>query len=257
MTSQSEHLSGFDLGAQRGTLGVVDLLMRSEGPRGVTGLRYPEFHAELETATHVDSSVLEMGGRDLDAEEVHAKVAVARAESLAQAKREHEVELAGRLAEERRRVDRLRLEFARDRQRFFAAAESQVVRLALAVAGRVLSREVTSDGLHLRATVKAALARVQDSSVTTLRVPVDEEDAWTTLFRRGSAGKVTVIGDERMSAGECVLDTSVGRVELGVEVQLAEIERGFRELVQGDGWEMPGAPGRDRRGVDQERNGTR
>ena len=40
-----------------------------------------------------------------------------------------------------------------------------------------------------------------------------------------------IVGDERLSAGECVLDTSVGRVELGVSAQLAEIERGFFDLM--------------------------
>jgi flagellar biosynthesis/type III secretory pathway protein FliH len=35
-----------------------------------------------------------------------------------------------------------------------------------------------------------------------------------------------------MSAGECVLQTSVGDVELTAETQLAEIERGFDELMQ-------------------------
>ena len=38
-----------------------------------------------------------------------------------------------------------------------------------------------------------------------------------------------------MSKGECVLETTVGRVELGVEVQVAEIERGFGDLIRRQG----------------------
>ena len=41
-----------------------------------------------------------------------------------------------------------------------------------------------------------------------------------------------VVRDERLAAGECVLDTNVGRVELGVSAQLEEIERGFFDLMQ-------------------------
>jgi flagellar assembly protein FliH len=237
MISQSEHVDQFDLGAHRGALAVHDLLMRDEARRRVEVLRYPDFLARTESVERVEEPVLEVVGRDVEGEML-LKVKAAREEGRAQAKSESQEELGEQLAEERERVDQLRLEFARDRQRFFAAAESQVVRLALAVARRVLAREVGSDGLHLRATVKAALARVQDSSVTTLRVPVEEEEEWAALFKTGAAGEVKVVGDERMSSGECVLETTVGRVELGVEVQLAEIERGFRELVQGDGWEM-------------------
>lgn len=236
MISQSEDARSFELGAQRSSLAVVDLLMRGAEPRGIVALRFPDFYAVPEVEAPFVAMAEEEVGPDLESE-LQSRIAAAREEGSSQAEGEYGVELMTKLAEERRRVDRLKVEFARDRQRFFAAAESQVVRLALAVAGRILSREVASDGLHLRATVKAALARVQDSSVTTLRVAPEEVEAWATLFQRSSAGKVKVVGDERMSKGECVLETTVGRVELGVEVQLAEIERGFRELVQGDGWE--------------------
>ena len=34
------------------------------------------------------------------------------------------------------------------------------------------------------------------------------------------------------SAGECVLETRVGTVELGVKAQLEEIEKGFFDLLQ-------------------------
>jgi len=159
----------------------------------------------------------------------------ARAESLLEARREFDTELEKRLSEERRRLDRVRVEFARDRQRFFAAAESQVVMLGLAVARKILSREVVTDGLHLRSTVKAALARVQDGSTSTLRVPEEEVALWKEMFQRGSQGRVIVEGDLRLASGECVLETSLGRVELGVDAQMEEIERGFGELMQQQG----------------------
>jgi flagellar assembly protein FliH len=53
---------------------------------------------------------------------------------------------------------------------------------------------------------------------------------WRGLF--GSEAGVTLMGDERMELGECVLETSVGRVELGVSAQLEEIEKGFFDLLQ-------------------------
>jgi flagellar assembly protein FliH len=46
---------------------------------------------------------------------------------------------------------------------------------------------------------------------------------------------VTVVGDAHLEAGECVLETDVGTVELGVQVQLAEIERGFGDLLRRQG----------------------
>lgn len=140
-----------------------------------------------------------------------------------------------KLVEERARTERIRLEFARDRQRFFSSAESQVVKLALAVARKVLQHEASTDGLYLRSSVKAALARVQDGTTTTLRVPEREFVDWTAMFLQAGAERVQVVIDEQMKAGECVLETKVGTIEFGLEVQLGEVERGFHELTQEQG----------------------
>jgi flagellar assembly protein FliH len=163
--------------------------------------------------------------------QVKVMVQAARAEAKAEALRECEEEMVERLAEERTRVQRIAAAFALDRQRYFGAAEVQVVRLALAIASRVLAREVSGDRMHLEATVRAALARVQDESATMLRVAVNDVAMWKETFAGLRAPALEVVGDERLSAGECVLATSVGRVELGVKVQMAEIERSFHELM--------------------------
>jgi len=162
-------------------------------------------------------------------------VDAARAEALLEARRGFEEELAQRLGEERARITRVCGEFAMDRQKYFAAAEVQVVKLAIAIARRVLAKEVAADKMHLTATVRAALSRVHDGSATILRVRASEESKWAEMFGSAGDGSVTVVGDDRLGAGECVLETDVGRVELGVEVQIAEIERGFGDLIRRQG----------------------
>jgi flagellar assembly protein FliH len=169
------------------------------------------------------------------ARQTRAMVDAARNEALAQAREEFAATLDERLATEHSRVDRVCAEFAMDRQRYFAAAEAQVVKLAIAIAGRVLAREVAADPMHLAGTVRAALARVHDGSATVLRVRIEHAAQWTAMFANACDGGVSVIGDERLGAGECVLETDVGRVQLGVEVQLAEVERGFGELTRRQG----------------------
>jgi flagellar assembly protein FliH len=192
--------------------------------------------AEQASATAERDALHALQAAEAETAERHRKqIEDARAASLLEARREFDTELEKRLTEERRRFDRVRIEFARDRQRFFAAAESQVVLLGVAVARKILSREVVTDGLHLRATVKAALVRIQDGSTSTLRVAEEEVALWTEMFQRGSQGRVIVEGDLRLSSGECVLETTLGRVELGVDAQMEEIERGFGELMQQQG----------------------
>jgi flagellar assembly protein FliH len=157
--------------------------------------------------------------------EMQARTEAARRESRAEAREEWEEELEVRVAIERGRVERVCEEFAQDRSKYFGDVEAEVVRLALAIAARVLHREAKMDPLLLTGVVRVALEKVAEDSATVLRVPVDEVEMW-----RGVAS--SVVGDERMKAGECVLETSVGRVELGVSAQLQEIEKGFFDLLQ-------------------------
>lgn len=219
--------------AGRGVAAPVELLTRSG--RGVSPL---EFFAVSEGGGEglaAGGAAAVMGAEVAAAEEragqMRAMVDAARHEAAAEVRREMEEKMDARLAVERERVDTMRRQFATDRERYFGAAEGQVVRLALLVARRVLAREVTGDGMHLAATVRAALARVQEGSATVLRVPGPEVSAWRVMFAAG----VEVVGDAEMEAGTCVLETNVGRVELGVEVQMGEIERGFGELLRRQG----------------------
>jgi len=184
-------------------------------------------------ASHAESSVTAAANERN--RQTRAMVDAARNEALAQARAEFEDKLHEQIAGERSRVDRICGDFALDRQRYFAAAEAQVVKLAIAVAGRVLAREVAADPMHLTGTVRAALARVHDGSATVLRVPVEQVPQWTAMFTNACDCTVSVVGDERLAAGGCVLETEVGRVELGAAVQLAEIERGFGELIRRQG----------------------
>jgi flagellar assembly protein FliH len=169
------------------------------------------------------------------ARQMQVMIEAARSDAADQARREFEEELELRLDAERGRVERICSEFAMDRQRYFAAAESQVVKLAIAIARRVLAREVEANEMHLAATVHAALNRVHDGSKSILRVRVGEQAQWEALFASSCEGSVTVVGDAHLEAGECVLETDVGTVELGVQVQLAEIERGFGDLLRRQG----------------------
>ena len=167
-----------------------------------------------------------------EAEALPAKLDEARRLARLLARRDWEQETEQRLAEERAMVLKACDEFARERTRYFAAVEAQVVKLALAIAARVLHREARMDPLLLSGAVRVALEKVEEESETRLRVPVNEVAMWSAEFEANGPGAVRVIADEGMARGECVLETSVGTVELGIEAQLGEIERGFFDLMR-------------------------
>src|SRR6266702_3901249 len=164
--------------------------------------------------------------------EVEAQMEAARREARAEAREEWEEELEERVAVERTRMLRACEAFGRERARYFAGVEAEVVKLALAIAARVLHREAKLDPLLLTGVVRVALEKVAEDSATVLRVPVAAIEMWTEIFVASPESSLQVVGDERLAAGECVLDTNVGRVELGVSAQLEEIERGFFDLMQ-------------------------
>ena len=69
--------------------------------------------------------------------------------------------------------------FAQERDRYLHAVEHEVVKLALAVAARILRREAQMDPLLLTGAVRVALGQLSGTTQVRLRVPPDELDLWT------------------------------------------------------------------------------
>jgi len=155
-----------------------------------------------------------------------------RSEAAVEARALWEAELEERIAKERLQLRKVGEDLLRERTKYFVGVESEVVRLALAIAARVLHREVKLDPLLLTGVVRVALEKVAKDSAVVLSVPTDELEMWQGVFVANRDSAVRVVGDEQLGVGECVLETNVGRVELGVSAQLEEIERGFFDLMQ-------------------------
>jgi flagellar assembly protein FliH len=141
-------------------------------------------------------------------------------------------ELEEKIARERQAIIQTCERFVRERTRYFGQVEKEVVLLALAIAARVLHRETGIDPLILKSAVRVALEKVQGKETAILRTPKEQVEEWKKILLEAHREDVSVVGDSRLQAGECVLETSVGRVDLGVKAQLEEIEKGFFDLLQ-------------------------
>ncbi len=154
----------------------------------------------------------------------------AREQGVLEGKRQTEAEMHVLLQQERQGVSRALEEFVREKQRYFAGLEKEVVRLSLAIAERVLHREAGMDPMLLAGAARVALEQVKDDRDAVLRVAAEDVAAWTqTMQREGRS--VEVRPDPSLGRGECLLETASGSVELGVRAQLKEIEHGFFELL--------------------------
>jgi flagellar assembly protein FliH len=85
------------------------------------------------------------------------------------------------------------------------------------------------DPLLLTGAVRVALGQLAGSSEVELRVPAAELELWREAIAHlpHVAMKPVVMAGEGMRLGDCVIESKVGTVDLGVRSQLAEIERGF------------------------------
>jgi flagellar biosynthesis/type III secretory pathway protein FliH len=119
--------------------------------------------------------------------------------------------------------------FDEERERYLHAVEQEVVQLALSIAARVLRREAQMDPLLLTGAVRVALGQLSNATHVSLRVPSAELDLWVEAIEHlpNLSVKPAVLAVEDMQTGDCVLESELGSVDLGIRSQLIEIERGF------------------------------
>jgi flagellar assembly protein FliH len=167
----------------------------------------------------------------LQAEAISARLEEARQQTRVDLQSELEAGFKERLARKHAEVSILFEQFAQERARYFSTVEHEVVRLSLAIAARILHREVNMDPLLLAGAVRVALEKIQGDGEPILRIPARDLEEWKTMFS-GSTPALTIIPDEHLEGGTCLLETPVGSVDLGITMQLTEIERGFFDLLK-------------------------
>ena len=123
--------------------------------------------------------------------------------------------------------------FQESQRQYFIEAEAAVVRLALSIAGRVLHREAQMDPLLLRGAVRVALEDAQQNATCVLEVSREKAEAWGRwLSDAGTIARVEIRGKDDVARGHCRLEIGESTADLSVHAQLAEIERGFFDLLQ-------------------------
>ena len=150
-----------------------------------------------------------------------------------------EGEIAGRnraAAEMQPVVERLTRsiqEIANLRARLRHEAEADVVQLALAIARRVIRREVAADPDALRGLVMAAIEKLRGQEISRVKV----HPAHAALVKSGlqevmSGGLVEVLPDASRELGSVIFETARGNLDASVDSQLSEIERGLTDRLR-------------------------
>jgi flagellar assembly protein FliH len=142
-------------------------------------------------------------------------------------------ELGGQVDAMAARLARTIEELSGMRQRLRHEAEEDVIALAMAIARRILHRELTVAPEALVGLLKAALEKIEVQEVHRVRVrPEDAPMVQQHLDQMGLPQRIELIADGSLERGSAILDSSRGALDVSVETQLAEIERGFADLVR-------------------------
>jgi flagellar assembly protein FliH len=120
------------------------------------------------------------------------------------------------------------------RSRYRREAEQDAVALALAVARRILHRELTMAPEALLGLVKAALDKMEAREVHRARVArADANIVRQFVEQMGAPQRIEVVADAGLAPGSLLLESARGTLDASVDTQLDEIERGFADLVGG------------------------
>ncbi len=124
-------------------------------------------------------------------------------------------------------------EIAGFRPRLRSEAEADMVRLSLAIARRVLRRELAIDPEALHGLVLGALEKIQGQEISRVRVhPSHAALVADCLRQNGSAVNVEVVPDPSREPGAIIFETQRGNLDASIESQLQEIERGLADRLR-------------------------
>jgi flagellar assembly protein FliH len=189
--------------------------------------------AGLKTAARADGvhplerRIAEIEAAFVEREHAAVEAAFREGEAAGKAQAESEVHSAlGRLSQSIAEVDLYRT-------RLFRQSEADAVRLSIAIARRVLRREVTLDPSAIEGLIRAALEKLQSQERCRVRmhphyIPVLRSE----IDRLGMSAKVEVISDPAQEPGAAVFEMSRGNLDASIDSQLREIERGLVDRLQ-------------------------
>ncbi len=156
----------------------------------------------------------------------------ARAEGRAEGERAGAASASAALQPLLDRLSNTIADLASFRSRFRRESEPELLRLSLAVARKILHRELTVDPHSLLGILKAAIASINQAELLSVRAHPD--DAAALSARIGALelpDAVEILPDRTLERGSVILSTRRGQIDASIHTQLAEIENGFADRI--------------------------
>jgi len=122
------------------------------------------------------------------------------------------------------------------KKNFLEESEKELVEMALAIAKKIIRKEVSVDRQVVREIAREALRRIADSPSQKIVVRINPKD-WESIAQIDkefflpelSGSEVIIEKDESIGSGGCVVETENQMVDASIERQIEEIGRALME----------------------------
>lgn len=129
-----------------------------------------------------------------------------------------------------RRLGETLNELAGLREQILRQSERQLVQLALALARRIVKREMAVDDEFLMALARVALDRLGESSAATIHLhPDDYARTPARQLEQWSSSHIKVTADPAVPRGGCRVESPFGFVDASIDAQFQELARALLE----------------------------
>jgi flagellar assembly protein FliH len=118
-------------------------------------------------------------------------------------------------------------QLAEVRPRLCKEAETDLLRLSIAIAQRILHRQLNIDPTALEALVRVSLERLGRQEQIRVRVSPALADAVRAALGKLSSRTIEVAADSSLEAGSLIFETNRGQLDASIHSQLDEVERGL------------------------------
>jgi flagellar assembly protein FliH len=202
-------------------------------PRGLPFFSLPADGAETNDAQSAGRAANWIPPTFLESEKTEDREQAAFERGLRQGELQARGACDAGIEEQRRRVSIALEEFISQREIYFSRIETEVVQLALAISRKILHREAQMDPLLLAGAVHVALEKIDSGTHVRLRAHPNDVQAWRIHFQQPLYKNPApdLVGDSNLSPGELALETASGSTQIGLDLQLKEIEQGFFDLL--------------------------
>jgi flagellar assembly protein FliH len=112
-------------------------------------------------------------------------------------------------------------------------AEADTIQLALAIARRVLRRQLAVDPEALHGLVLGALEKLEGQEISRVRIHPSHSAVVTEHLKQyGAEKRVEILPDPSREPGTIVFETPRGNLDASIDSQLQEIERGLADCLR-------------------------